>query len=178
MMSKGSMRRARRLMDFWQYLPAFRIAAETMDLMRSMVSSGEVSALVPDLRIVPSGFQTRADLNAIKTIIHVILIYLRLRSNQMGQEQFKVYGYRWVVLAAFMLVGVPVVLQEQNSIPGMTNTFLAPFSDLICCGFADAVRCFPSLPAEWTGNPVRDDFFGVHAVEPSEPRRRWRGPAE
>ncbi len=68
-------------------------------------------------------------------------------------------------LAAAGLLGVPVVLQEQNSIPGWTNRFLAPFSDLICCGFEDAVAAFPSMPAEWTGNPVRTDFFDVPDVE-------------
>ena len=34
-------------------------------------------------------------------------------------------------LAAAGLLGVPMILQEQNSIPGMTNRFLAPWSDLI-----------------------------------------------
>lgn len=74
-------------------------------------------------------------------------------------------------LAAGGLLGIPTVLQEQNSIPGMTNTFLAPFSDLICCGFADAVGHFPSLPAEWTGNPVRRRFFEIGEVEPHDPPR-------
>ncbi len=48
-------------------------------------------------------------------------------------------------LMAAGLLGVPMVLQEQNSIPGKVNKFLAPFSDLICCGFEDAVKAFPSL---------------------------------
>lgn len=74
-------------------------------------------------------------------------------------------------LAAAGLLGVPIVLQEQNSIPGFTNRFLAPFSDLICCGFADAVQRFPSLPAEWTGNPVRPRFFEVAELEPHDPPR-------
>jgi len=74
-------------------------------------------------------------------------------------------------LAAAGLLGIPVVLQEQNSIPGWTNRFLAPFADLICCGFEDAVGAFPSLPAEWTGNPVRADFFDVPDVAPHEPAR-------
>jgi len=74
-------------------------------------------------------------------------------------------------LAAAGLLGLPTVLQEQNSIPGMTNRFLAPWADLICCGFADAVDHFPSLPAEWTGNPVRQRFFEVEAVEEHETPR-------
>ena len=74
-------------------------------------------------------------------------------------------------LVAAASVGVPIVLQEQNSIAGMTNRFLAPWADLICCGFRDAVEAFPSLPAEWTGNPVRDHFFEVADVVPHDPPR-------
>jgi UDP-N-acetylglucosamine--N-acetylmuramyl-(pentapeptide) pyrophosphoryl-undecaprenol N-acetylglucosamine transferase len=64
-------------------------------------------------------------------------------------------------LVAAGLLGIPWVLQEQNSAPGLTNRALAPWADLICCGFADALSAFPSLPAEWSGNPVRDTFFGI-----------------
>jgi len=74
-------------------------------------------------------------------------------------------------IAAAGLLGVATVLQEQNSIPGMTNRYLAPWADLICCGFADAVAHFPSLPAEWTGNPVREKFFDIEPVQPHDPPR-------
>jgi UDP-N-acetylglucosamine--N-acetylmuramyl-(pentapeptide) pyrophosphoryl-undecaprenol N-acetylglucosamine transferase len=74
-------------------------------------------------------------------------------------------------LMAAGLLGVPYVLQEQNSVPGLTNRFLAPWSALVCCGFADAVHAFPSLPAEWTGNPVRESFFAVPPVEAATPPR-------
>ncbi len=74
------------------------------------------------------------------------------------------------VLAAGLL-GIPWVLQEQNAIPGWTNMFLAPWSDLVCCGFADAVRAFPSLNAQWTGNPVRHHFFDIGPVQPDDPPR-------
>ena len=69
------------------------------------------------------------------------------------------------------LLGIPWVLQEQNAVPGWTNRSLAPWADLICCGFADAVAHFPSLHAEWTGNPVRSRFFEIPPVEPATPRR-------
>lgn len=74
-------------------------------------------------------------------------------------------------LMAAGLLGVPTVLQEQNSIPGLVNLFLAPFSDLVCCGFEDALVAFPSLSAEWTGNPVRAEFFDVPDVVPQDPPR-------
>lgn len=72
-----------------------------------------------------------------------------------------------VIAAGFL--GIPYVLQEQNSVPGLTNTFLAPWAALICCGFADTLGSFPSLPAEWTGNPVRESFFKVPDVTPHDP---------
>jgi len=74
-------------------------------------------------------------------------------------------------LMAAGLLGIPYVLQEQNSVPGLTNRFLAPWSALVCCGFVDAVDAFPSLPAEWTGNPVRESFFKVLPVSPATPPR-------
>jgi len=74
-------------------------------------------------------------------------------------------------IAAAGLLGVPYVLQEQNSVPGLTNRYLAPWAALVCCGFADAVDAFPSMPAEWTGNPVRDSFFEVPEVEVHDPPR-------
>jgi UDP-N-acetylglucosamine--N-acetylmuramyl-(pentapeptide) pyrophosphoryl-undecaprenol N-acetylglucosamine transferase len=74
-------------------------------------------------------------------------------------------------LVAAGTLGIPFVLQEQNSVPGLTNRFLAPWAALICCGFADAVEEFPSLPAEWTGNPVREEFFEVPEAAPQDPPR-------
>ena len=74
------------------------------------------------------------------------------------------------VLAAGAL-GIPWVLQEQNAIPGWTNRFLAPWADAVCCGFADAVAHFPSLAAEWTGNPVRREFFTTGPVPGNRPPR-------
>lgn len=67
------------------------------------------------------------------------------------------------------MLGLPWVLQEQNAIPGWTNRLLAPWADLICCGFADAVKEFPSLDAEWTGNPVRSQFFEIGSPTLHEP---------
>ncbi len=65
------------------------------------------------------------------------------------------------------LLGIPWILQEQNSVPGWTNRTLAPWADLVCCGFADGVSHFPSMPAVWTGNPVRSGFFDVAPSRPA-----------
>jgi UDP-N-acetylglucosamine--N-acetylmuramyl-(pentapeptide) pyrophosphoryl-undecaprenol N-acetylglucosamine transferase len=59
------------------------------------------------------------------------------------------------------LLGVPVVIQEQNAGPGVVNRLLAPWSVVVACGFETAVKAFPSLPARFTGNPIRPEFFRV-----------------
>lgn len=63
--------------------------------------------------------------------------------------------------AAAGMLGIPVVLQEQNALPGLTNRLLAPWCATVACGFEAAVPAFASLPARWTGNPVRAEFFCV-----------------
>lgn len=65
-------------------------------------------------------------------------------------------------------VGVPLVIQEQNARPGVANRLLAPWATAIACGFEGATASFPSLPARWTGNPVRPGFFAVPAA-PAQP---------
>ncbi|TLY49447.1 MAG: undecaprenyldiphospho-muramoylpentapeptide beta-N-acetylglucosaminyltransferase [Gammaproteobacteria bacterium] len=58
-------------------------------------------------------------------------------------------------IAAF-LRGVPLIVHEQNSIPGVTNRVLSIFAKKRLCGFMDA------LPrSEWIGNPVRDEIAAL-----------------
>lgn len=64
--------------------------------------------------------------------------------------------------------GTPLVIQEQNARPGLTHRLMAPWAAAIACGFPQAVDALPSLPACWTGNPVRREFFHL----PPAPERR------
>ena len=63
------------------------------------------------------------------------------------------------------LTGVPLVLHEQNSVPGLANRVLAAVADRIVTGFPGALR-----QGEWLGNPVRED---IAAVPP--PGERYAG---
>ncbi len=55
--------------------------------------------------------------------------------------------------------GVPMILLEQNAMPGRATTWLAPRADLTCLGFADAARRMPSRCRQLvTGNPVRGEI--------------------
>jgi UDP-N-acetylglucosamine--N-acetylmuramyl-(pentapeptide) pyrophosphoryl-undecaprenol N-acetylglucosamine transferase len=57
---------------------------------------------------------------------------------------------------------LPVVLHEQNAIPGLANRALARLSRAVALSFADAGKAFgKAVRVELTGNPVRDDVLRV-----------------
>jgi len=67
--------------------------------------------------------------------------------------------------------GVPVILQEQNSYPGVTTRMLARFARKVFLNFEEAARFFPSrTPWQTVGNPVRTGFA---AVDRTQAVRRW-----
>ncbi|MCH5245168.1 MAG: undecaprenyldiphospho-muramoylpentapeptide beta-N-acetylglucosaminyltransferase [Muribaculaceae bacterium] len=51
--------------------------------------------------------------------------------------------------------GIPTLLQEQNSYPGVTNKLLARKAGAICVAYEKTERFFPEHLIEITGNPVR-----------------------
>ena len=62
------------------------------------------------------------------------------------------------IIAAWIL-GVPVVIQEQNSYPGYTTRKLARFANMVFLGFQDAVDFIGEKTKTFvTGNPVRKDI--------------------
>ena len=62
------------------------------------------------------------------------------------------------VIAARTL-GIPVVIQEQNSYPGITNRVLGRFAEIVFLGFEDARKRFGDrVRTVVTGNPVREEI--------------------
>jgi UDP-N-acetylglucosamine--N-acetylmuramyl-(pentapeptide) pyrophosphoryl-undecaprenol N-acetylglucosamine transferase len=57
-------------------------------------------------------------------------------------------------LAASVALRVPIVLLEQNALPGLTTRLFAPFAKRICVSFAETCSRF-GRTAVLTGNPVR-----------------------
>ncbi|SMO77701.1 UDP-N-acetylglucosamine-N-acetylmuramylpentapeptide N-acetylglucosamine transferase [Gracilimonas mengyeensis] len=57
--------------------------------------------------------------------------------------------------------GIPVVIQEQNSFPGVTNRLLAKFATKIFTAFKEADRYLPASKTQVTGNPTRATLTGV-----------------
>jgi UDP-N-acetylglucosamine--N-acetylmuramyl-(pentapeptide) pyrophosphoryl-undecaprenol N-acetylglucosamine transferase len=76
--------------------------------------------------------------------------------------------------------GIPCLIQEQNSYPGITNKLLANKASKICVAYDRMERFFPAEKIVMTGNPVRDEmvniegkrndaaaFFGISASVPT-----------
>ena len=76
--------------------------------------------------------------------------------------------------------GIPCLIQEQNSYPGITNKLLAKKAAKICVAYEGMERFFPAESLVMTGNPVREEmvktqgkreeaaaFFEVSATAPT-----------
>ena len=57
--------------------------------------------------------------------------------------------------------GVPSLIQEQNSFPGITNKLLSKKVNKICVAYDGLERFFPSEKIIKTGNPVRQDLLDI-----------------
>lgn len=55
--------------------------------------------------------------------------------------------------------GIPTVLQEQNSYPGITNKWLSKKAKHICVAYEGLEKFFPKNKLQLTGNPVRQEFL-------------------
>lgn len=55
-------------------------------------------------------------------------------------------------------MGIPSVLQEQNSYPGITNKWLAAKASKICVAYPGMEKYFPSDKIVFTGNPMRSQL--------------------
>lgn len=56
-------------------------------------------------------------------------------------------------------LGVPLLLQEQNSFPGLTNKLLKNKASRICVAYPNMDRYFPKGKLVLTGNPIRQDLL-------------------
>lgn len=63
------------------------------------------------------------------------------------------------LLRAAAAMGVPTLIQEQNSYAGVTNKLLAKKAAKICVAYSGMERFFPKEKILLTGNPVRQDLL-------------------
>jgi UDP-N-acetylglucosamine--N-acetylmuramyl-(pentapeptide) pyrophosphoryl-undecaprenol N-acetylglucosamine transferase len=61
------------------------------------------------------------------------------------------------------MMGIPTVIQEQNSFPGITNKLLSKKADVICVAYENLEQFFPKEKMVLTGNPVRQDLIDIES---------------
>ena len=61
-------------------------------------------------------------------------------------------------------IGIPIMVQEQNSYAGVTNKLVAKDAKAICVAYDKMDRYFPADRIHFTGNPVRKDLID-HKVD-------------
>lgn len=67
------------------------------------------------------------------------------------------------LLQAAGSAGIPTVVQEQNSYPGITNKLLSKKANAICVAYQNLERFFPKEKIVLTGNPVRQDLIDIES---------------
>ena len=65
------------------------------------------------------------------------------------------------LLQVAAIAGIPTLIQEQNSYPGITNKWLSKKANKICVAYENLERFFPKNKMILTGNPVREDLIDV-----------------
>lgn len=67
------------------------------------------------------------------------------------------------LLRVAAIAGIPTVIQEQNSYPGITNKWLSRKANTICVAYENLEAFFPKNKIVMTGNPVRQDLIDIKA---------------
>jgi UDP-N-acetylglucosamine--N-acetylmuramyl-(pentapeptide) pyrophosphoryl-undecaprenol N-acetylglucosamine transferase len=65
------------------------------------------------------------------------------------------------LLRVASITGIPTVIQEQNSYPGITNKWLSRNANTICVAYENLESFFPKNKIVFTGNPVRQDLIDI-----------------
>ena len=109
-----------------------------------------------------SGFQRKLSFSNFLFPVKVIHSLIRCRSIVKSFKPDVVIGVGGyasgplVKTAAGM--GIPSVLQEQNSYPGVTNKILAKKAKVICVAYPGMEKFFPAEKIVLTGNPMRSQL--------------------
>ncbi len=106
------------------------------------------------------GFQRKL---TFKNVIFFIKLFKSIAKSKKIIKKFKpdvavgVGGYAsGPLLRVVGKKGIPYILQEQNSYPGITNKLLAAKAEKICVAYDEMQRFFPDEKILKTGNPVRE----------------------
>jgi UDP-N-acetylglucosamine--N-acetylmuramyl-(pentapeptide) pyrophosphoryl-undecaprenol N-acetylglucosamine transferase len=123
---------------------------------------------IPFKSIHITGFKRKISLENVKTVLRFLK---GVRDSKKMLKEFKpdvvigTGGYVCgpVVYAAAKM-GIPTIIHEQNSVPGLTNKFLSRYVDKIAICFEEARKFFPEQKVVLTGNPRASEVLGQDGI--------------
>ena len=62
-------------------------------------------------------------------------------------------------------MGIPSLIQEQNSYPGITNKLLSKITNKICVAYLGMEKFFPKEKILFSGNPIRQDLQDISKLQ-------------
>jgi UDP-N-acetylglucosamine--N-acetylmuramyl-(pentapeptide) pyrophosphoryl-undecaprenol N-acetylglucosamine transferase len=109
-----------------------------------------------------SGLQRKLTLSNLMFPVKVAHSLMRCRSIVRSFKPDVVIGVGGYASGPLVQVasrmGIPAVLQEQNSFPGITNKLLAKKARKICVAYPGMEKFFPATKIVFTGNPMRSQL--------------------
>jgi len=112
-----------------------------------------------------SGIQRKMTLRNLTFPIKLILSLMRSRNIVRTFRPDVVIGTGGFASGPLLNVAanrnVPTLIQEQNSLPGITNKLLGRKVDKICVAYEGLERFFPRDKIVLTGNPIRKDLLNL-----------------
>jgi UDP-N-acetylglucosamine--N-acetylmuramyl-(pentapeptide) pyrophosphoryl-undecaprenol N-acetylglucosamine transferase len=149
---------------------ARRLAEDGHEIRFAGTATGQEARLVPAAgfpleQIEASPFVRKVSLRAAAAPIVAVRSIRRCRP--IVQEHDVVVGMGGYVSVPVALAALsarrPLVLHEQNAVPGLANRTLARAARTVALGFAEAARMLPNRTHKVvTGNPVREEILSVH----------------
>jgi len=110
-----------------------------------------------------SGFERKISFRNFKTILGLIKSIAKSRRILLDFKPDAVVGVGGYASGPLVYVanlkGIPSLLQEQNSFPGVTNKLLAKKAKKICVAYDGMEKYFDPAKIIKTGNPVRKDLY-------------------
>lgn len=113
------------------------------------------------------GFQRKLSLKNIRVTLKLInSLYIAKKITKKFQPDavVGVGGYAsGPVIRAAAKKGIPTLVLEQNSFPGITNRIMARRVNTICVAYEGMEKYFPVNKLVLTGNPVREEILQINS---------------
>lgn len=117
-----------------------------------------------------AGIQRKLSFSILTFPFKLLASYLKARNIVKGFRPHAAVGTGGYASGPLMLaatsMGVPSLLQEQNSYAGLTNKRLAAKVQKVCVAYPGMEAYFPKEKIQVTGNPVRKDLLDVSLKRP------------